>query len=171
MVGCLPQTESCMKDRIIQAITLALLITASLNLGLQVHRMHLAEEARQRVYEETGGAVMACYFGRAMDEASRFFIELALIVAFAGSRLKHLAGRFLYVAGLIGAILFYIRWWEYYFQLAEITESKLELRNVLYLHGANYWDICIAASIALLLLWEISRLFTLPFRSKSHSAP
>lgn len=159
-----------MRERnIVKAIVSAVVVMATLNLALQIHKMYLEAEARQRLYEETNGAVIACKLGPTTDEGARFYIEFALIVAFVGSRLKKLKGRIVYVSGLIGAILIYVEWWKYYFYLAEMTQSELELPNIIYLHSGNYWDICIAASISLLLLREIGRLVVSPFRPRSYS--
>jgi len=137
-----------------KSITLAVILAASLNLGWQFYRMHQDVIRRQKAYEQRGVAV--CYFGPAADESSRMYIELFLLVAFVGSRLKGFMSMLLSVVGLSGATLFYMVWWQYYFRIAEVSESEMALvKHIAYLYRANLLDIGIAVSIAFLILLHL----------------
>ncbi len=139
-----------------KSIALAILVAASLNLGWQFNRMQRESVRGQKAYEEYG--IIVCRFGPSRDEASRVYIELFLMVAFVGSRLPHLKGTLLTVVGFSGATAVYLHWWQYYFRLAELSESELKfVRHIAYLYNATFLDICIAVSIALLVLLHIGR--------------
>ena len=145
---------------------LALILTATLNLGAQSYREYRDEIGRQELYEKY--RMFACKLRPSIDESSRLYIELTLLVAFVGTRLKRVQGKLLYCAGLIGTTIYYFLWWRYYFRFAEIAGSELKfVESIAYLYQATYLDICIAVSIALLLLWEFSWAILLLFRLNS----
>src|SRR4051794_18818250 len=107
------------QQQIIKAIMLSLFLTVSLNLGGQLYRMIRDDLKLQRLSEEHPG-ITVCKFGIPINESSRFYIELTLLVAFIGARIRKFPGRLLYFAGLIGTAIFYISWWKYYFRMVEM---------------------------------------------------
>jgi hypothetical protein len=148
-----------MKERLmINAALLAVLFTATLNVAHQIYVEARAADERQKLYEESGGTIIACKVGLMADEQSRFYIELALIVAFVGSRMKNVKGRILYLSGISGVLVVYASWRQIYSRIKEASETTMELPNVAHLYRANYWDACIFVVILALLLWEIKLL-------------
>jgi hypothetical protein len=148
-----------MKERtILNAILLAVLLTATLNVARQIYIEVRAAAERDRLYEESGGTIIACKIRLMADEQSRFYIELALIVAFVGSRMKSVKGKILYLPGISSVLVIYVWWWQIYSQIKEASETTIELPNVAHLYRANYWDVCIFVGILALLLWEIKLL-------------
>lgn len=138
----------------IKSITLAVFLFASVNLVWQFYRMHLESVRLQRAYEQYG--LIVCTMGPARDEVTRVYIEFLLILAVVGSWVKGFKRTLLSVAGLAGSAIFYVLWWQYYFKLAEISESEIVFaRHLVYLYRANYLDICIAVSIGALILLHI----------------
>ena len=137
-----------------KTITLAVLLVASLNLGWQFHRMHQQDIERQKLFEQHGFTV--CSFGPAADESSRMYIEILLIIAFVGSRLKGFMSTLLSVVGLSGSSIVYISWWQYFFRIAEASESEMTfVKHIAYLYRATVLDLVIAAAIALLIVLHL----------------
>jgi len=140
----------------IKSITLAVFLAASVNLAWQFYLRHRELAERQKAYEQYG--LIVCTFGPSRDEFSRLYIELFLMIALVGSWFKGLKNTLLSVVGLTGAMIFYVLWWQYYFRIAEISESELTfIRHLAYLYRANYLDLCIAASNSLLILLHVRR--------------
>ena len=148
----------------VKALTIAILLAASLNLAGQAYRMHRASVERHQMFERTG--FIWCYMGPSRDERARFFIELLLLVALIGSWLKGFRSFVLSFLTLTAVSAIYVLWWREYFWLAEISESEVrQLPQFAYLIGGNFLDVCIAAWIASLILLH-SRLAALSmFRS------
>ena len=148
----------------VKALTIAILLAASLNLAGQAYRMHRASVERHQLFERTG--FIWCYMGPSRDERARFFVEVLLIVALLGSKLKGLRSFLLSFLTLSAVVAIYVLWWRYYLLLAEISESEVrQLPQFAYLIGGNFLDVCIAAWIASLILLH-SRLAVLSmFRS------
>ena len=141
---------------ITKSIVLVILLAATLNLGRQFYRMNRESVESQELYEQYG--VIACRLGPSVDERSRIYIELALIVAFLASRLKGFKGYALCGVSLLGVGMIYFFWWQYYFRLAKLAGSELiYIKHIAYLYQATVVDICIAASVTTFLLWQIGR--------------
>ena len=118
--------------------------------------MHRESVASQRAYEQFG--VIVCKFGPSADERSRIYIELFLLLAVVGSRLRRLKNTLLTVTGLTGATIIYICWWQYVFSLALNAEVPVQsLPHFVYLWGGNALDLGIASSIATLVMLNIRR--------------
>jgi len=147
-----------------KALTIAILLAASLNLAGQAYRMYRESVERQQMFERTG--FVWCYWGPSMDERARFFIEVLLIVALIAIRSKGFRSFFLGLVSLSAVVAIYVLWWREYFLLAEISESEVRyIPQFAYLVGGNYLDVCIAAWIGCLILLH-SRLAALSmFRS------
>ncbi len=147
-----------------KALTIAILLVASLNLAGQAYRMHRESVERQEILERTG--FVWCYWGPSLDERARFFIVVLLIVALIAIRLKGFRSFFLSLVSLSAVVAIYVLWWRYYFWLAEISESEVRhIQQFAYLFGGNFLDVCIAGWIACLILLH-SRLAVLSmFRS------
>jgi hypothetical protein len=138
----------------IKRITLIVFLAASSNLVWQFYRMHRESVALQRAYEQH--VVIACRFGPSPDEISRIHIELFLLLAVAGSRLRRFQNTLLTVIGLSGATIIYVLWWQYVFRVASNAEVALQsLPHFLYLWGGNAFDLGIASSIAALVVLNI----------------
>ncbi|HEX8457721.1 MAG TPA: hypothetical protein VF656_10530 [Pyrinomonadaceae bacterium] len=159
------------QHRILRAVVLAVSVTAVMNLAWQFYHAHLASLERQRLYEEYGGIV--CYMGPDADEVSRLLITPCLIVAFIGSRLRRRAlSKLLYMSGLCGSAALYTLWWSFYSHRASMAEADgSPIRHIAYLYEANYWDICIAASMLLLFLWEVRGAALARFRPTTACRP
>ncbi|PYS51803.1 MAG: hypothetical protein DMF68_03110 [Acidobacteria bacterium] len=156
------------QHQIIKAIVLALLFIATLNLGAQFYREYRQELELQRLQEEHPGITVCRLGGPPIDVSSRLYIELALVAAFIGIGLKRFQSKLFYFVGLIGVAVTYFFWWKYHFRIAENAGIRIGWGNhIAYLNEANYWDICIAVSIALLLLWEFSCAILSLFRTNS----
>lgn len=139
------------QHRILKAIMLAVVVTAAVNIGWQFYRMHLDSLERRRAYEEHG--VILCYMGADVDEVSRLLIAPGLLAALIGSCLRRRAlSKLLYVSGLSGTAALYAHWWTFYPRWSSLPEAQIS--HIAYLYEATYWDICIAASVLLLLAWE-----------------
>lgn len=150
----------------IKVLTAAVLLAASFNLVAQFHRMHREAVEREELFEQSG--MIICKFGPSVDEASRLYIQFSLILAFVGSWLKDFKHTLLSVVGLTGVTIFYVFWWQHYFWLAEVLGSEFAfVRHVAYLCGANYLDILIAASVALLILLHLRLALLSIFRPSS----
>jgi hypothetical protein len=135
----------------VKALTIAILLAASLNLAGQVYRMHRESVERQEMFERTG--FVWCYWGPSLDERARFFVEVLLIVALIGSRLKSFRSFLLSFVTLSAVVAIYVLWWREYLLLAEISESEARhIPQFAYLVGGNFLDVCIAAWIACLIL-------------------
>ena len=147
-----------------KALTIAILLAASLNLAGQAYRMYRESVERQQMFERTG--FVWCYWGPSMDERARFFIEVLLFVALIAIRSKGFRSFFLSLVSLSAVVAIYVLWWREYFLLAEISESEVRyIPQFAYLVGGNYLDVCIAAWIGCLILLH-SRLAALSmFRS------
>ena len=140
----------------IKRITLIVFLAASCNLGWQFYRMHRESIARQRAYEQFG--VIVCKFGPSADEKSRILIELFLVMALVGSRLRRLKNTLLTVTGLSGATIIYIWWWQYVFSVALNADVPVQsLPHFVYLWGGNALDLGIALSIATLVVLNVRR--------------
>ena len=138
----------------IKRIILVVFLAASCNLAWQFYRMQRESIESQRAYEQYG--VIVCRFGPSSDETSRLYIEFFLLIAFVGNRLKGLKNTFLSVAGLAGAAIIYILWWQYIFRLAELAEAEVKsMPHVAYLYGGTSLDIGIVASIVLLVVLNV----------------
>lgn len=136
--------------RRIKEITLAVFITASCNLVLALHADYLRQLEIERIYRETG--LVICTFGARSESFPRFLIELCLIVALIGSRLKRLGNTFLSIIGLSGAVILYIRWWQIYFRILEASGAGPDaIKNFAFLYGGTFVDVAIAAAIAVLV--------------------
>ena len=148
----------------VKALTIAILLAASLNLAGQAYRMHRESVERQQMFERTG--FVWCYWGPSMDERARLFIEVLLIVALIAIRSKGFRSFFLSLVSLSAVVAIYVLWWREYFLLAEVSQSEVRyIPQFAYLVGGNYLDLCIAAWIACLILLH-SRLAVLSmFRS------
>ena len=99
-----------MTRKLIKEITLAVFITASCNLALDRYNDYLRHLERERESRESGFTITYCTFGPPTELVARFYIELSLIVALIGSRLKRLSNTLLSTIGLSGAVIIYIRW-------------------------------------------------------------
>ena len=140
----------------IKRITLIVFLAASCNLAWQFYRMHRESVASQRAYEQFG--VIVCKIGPSADEISRIYIELFLLLAVVGSRLRRLKNTLLTVTGLSGATIIYIWWWQCVFRMASNAEVPVQsLPHFVYLWGGNVWDLGIASSIATLVVLNIRR--------------
>ena len=138
----------------IKRITLVVFLAASCNLVWQFYRIQRESVASQRAYEQYG--VIVCRFGPSRDEMSRIYVELFLLVALVGSRLKGLKDTLLSAVGLSGAVIIYILWWQYIFRLAALAEADMKsMPHVAYLYGGNVLDIGIGASIVLLVMLNV----------------
>ena len=138
----------------IKRITLIVFLAASCNLAWQFSRMHRESVALQRAYEQYG--VIVCKFGPSRDELSRIYIELFLLLAVVGRRLRRLQNTLLTVIGLSGATIIYVLWWQYVFRVASNAEVTVQsLPHFLYLWGGNAIDLGIASSIAALVVLNI----------------
>lgn len=148
----------------VKALTIAILLAASLNLAGQAYRMHRENVERQEMFERTG--FVWCYWGPSRDERARFFVEILLIFALIASRLKGFRNFLLSLVTLSGVVAIYVLWWREYLLLAEISQSELRYTpQFAYLVGGNFLDLCIATWIACLILLH-SRLAVLSmFRS------
>jgi hypothetical protein len=136
-----------------KAIMAAVLLTSTFNLGSQMYRTYLSDLEAERA------GVSVCKFGPSEDEASRFYIEIALLIAFVGSQLKGFKGTLLYMTGLLSVVATYILWWRYYFLLEKIAGPEIRyVHHIVYLYRATDLDLCIAASCLLVLIWELSAL-------------
>ena len=148
----------------LERITLAVFLAASINLGWQFYRMYREGLASERAYQQYG--VIVCKFGPARDESSRMYIEVLLLLAFVGSRLRGLKETVLTAVGLSGALLFYLFWWQYYFALASLAPSEIPfIRQTWYLYRASYLDIAIMGGIVLLILLHIHSAILSLFRT------
>ncbi len=146
--------ESLLSHLSIKILTIAVLLAGSCNLVSQFYRMHRQGVERQELFERSG--IIVCKFGPSIDEVSRLFIEFFLMMAFVGSWMKDFKNTLLSVVGLTGVTMSYVFWWQYYFWLAEASGSDLEsVEHIVYLCGASYLDIFIAASIAVLILLHV----------------
>lgn len=140
----------------IKTITLSLFLTASVNMGWQVYRMHEQSVERQRDYEQYG--VIACKFGLSRDESSRMHLELLPFTAMIGVFVRGLKHTLLSVFGLTGAATTYLFWWRYFFSLRELSGADLSyMPQTAYLLGGNYLDIAIGLIIVWLIGWHVSR--------------
>jgi hypothetical protein len=140
----------------IRTITFTLFFTASVNFGWQFYRMYREGMERQQAYEQFG--VIVCKFGLSRDEASRMYVEFFLLFALMGAFVHGLKSTLLTVFGLTGVTIFYMRWWRYYFLLAEISGSEMKfLKHTAYLVEANYLDIFVALLTALLIGLHVHR--------------
>lgn len=141
------------QHRILKAIMLAVFVTTSMNLGWQFYRMHRDGLEQQRMYEEYGDII--CYMGPDVDEVSRLLIAPCLLVALIGSCLwrRRALSKLLYVPGLVGGAALYAHWWTFYPRWASLPEARLS--HIAYLYEATYWDVCIVASVLMLLVWEV----------------
>jgi len=138
----------------IKRITLLVLLAASCNLAWQFYRLQLERIESQRAYEQYG--VIACRFGPSRDEISRIYVEIFLLVAFVGGRLKGVKNTLLSVVGLSGSAIIYILWWQYLFRLAALAEAEVKsMPHLAYLYGGNVLDIGIAGSIVLLIFLSV----------------
>ena len=150
----------------LERITLAIFLAASINLGWQFYRMYREGVESERAYQQYG--VIVCKFGPARDESSRMYIEVFLLLAFVGSRLRGLKETLLTAGGLSGAMLFYLFWWQYYFALARLAPGESPfIRQTWYLYRASYFDIAIMVGIVLLILLHIRGAILSLFRTTS----
>jgi hypothetical protein len=98
------------------------------------------------------------------------YVEIFLLVALVGSRLKRLQNRLLSVVGLSGATIVYILWWQYVFRVATNAEVDVKsLTHFAYLWGGNVLDLSIALSIVLLVLLNVRHVVHSPFRPNACS--
>ena len=150
----------------VKALTIAILLAASLNLAGQAYRMRRESVERQEMFERTG--FVWCYWGPSLDERARFFVEVLLIVAVIASRLKGFRSFLLSLVTLSAVVAIYVLWWREYLLLAEISESEVRyIPQFAYLVGGNFLDLCIAAWIACLILLHSCLAVLLMFRSIS----
>ena len=151
-------TATCVRaDQILKSILLAVLTLATLNLVLQIQREAEAAYVRQRLYEEHG--VTVCKLHLSQDESSRFLIELGLILSFLGSVVKGRLGKIASLLGLVWSVGVYAQWWRYYFRLMEFSGAGSEgIKHIFYLYDAVWFDVCIAAVLPLLILWQATSL-------------
>lgn len=115
--------------------------------------MHRESVARERAYEQ---GLIVCKLGPSRDEISRIYVELFLLLAVIGSKLRRLKKRLLTVIGLSGATIIYMLWWQYVFSVASNAEVSVQsLPHFVYLWGGNALDLGIATSIAVLVMLNI----------------
>jgi hypothetical protein len=156
---------SFMLRKLIKEITLVVFITASFHLGVQLYKDYVHYSEMQRLSEENVFIVTACRFGPPLHLRARFYIELSLIVALIGSRLKGLSNTFLSIIGLAGAVISYIFWWQYIFRLMRNAETTADaIPNLAYLAGGNILDVVLAAMIGALTLLNVAHAATSSFR-------
>jgi len=155
-----------MLRKLIKEITLAVFITASCNLVLALYADYSHQLEIERIYRETGFAV--CTFGARSEFFPRFQIELCLIVALIGCRLKRLGNTFLSIMGLSGAVIIYIRWWQTYFRIIEASGAGPDaVKNFAYLYGGTFVDVAIAAGVLLLVAFNVIEAAASSFRLDS----
>jgi hypothetical protein len=143
-----------MSKKLIKEITLAVFITASCNLVLALYADYLHQLEIERIYRETG--LVICTFGARSESFPRFLIELCLIVALTGSRLKRLGNTVLSIIGLSAAVILYIRWWQIYFRIIEVSGAGPNaIKNFAYLYGGTFVDVAIAAGILVLVVLNV----------------
>lgn len=148
-------------DNILKGVLLALLVTATFNLSWQVYSEAQAADARRRLYEEHG--IIACKLGLTQDESSRLLIELGMALAFTGCRIKRAPGILVSLSGLLFAAGVYGLWWRYYFMLVEVSgASEGAVDHLFFLYGGRWLDLCIAASLPILVAWQASAVALLP---------
>ena len=136
-------------------VTLIVFLIASCNLVWQFYRIQREAAESQRAYEQSG--VIACRFGPSRDEISRLYVEVFLLMALIGGRLKGFARTLFSVIGLAGVLVIYVLWWQYLFRVAanaEVMDLKL-LPHFAYLWGGNVLDVAIAISTALLVVLSV----------------
>ena len=87
---------------------------------------------------------------------ARFHIEMFLILVLIGNRLDKLPRTLLNVLGLIGVVISYILWWQYYFHIMELSAAAPNaIKHFAYLVNGNILDVGIAVSIGLLVLLNV----------------
>jgi len=155
-----------MSKKLIKEITLAVFITASCNLVLALYADYLHQVEIDRIYRETGVAI--CTFGARSEFFPRFQIEVFLIVALIGSRLKRLGNTLLSIMGLSGAVILYIRWWQIYFRIMEASGAGPDaIKNFAYLYGGTFVDVAVAAAVLLLVVFNVIDAAASSFRLSS----
>jgi hypothetical protein len=145
-----------MLRRFIKELTLAVFITASCNIALDLYSDYLRHQEIERMSRESGFTITVCTFGPRSDLVARFHIEFFLIVAMIGSRLKRLSSTLLSTIGLSGAVIIYIRWWQSIFQTmrnADVTADAIP--NFAFLAHGTFVDVAIAVGIALLVVLNV----------------
>jgi hypothetical protein len=143
-------------DAILKSVLLSLLAAGTFNLSWQIGREVQAANARQSVAEY---GIFACKLGPSKDESSRFLIELGLILGFIGCYIRRPSGKLTSLAGLLFATGVYVLWWKYYFTLMEVSEAgEGALEHLLFLYGGVWLDLCIAAFLPILVVWQASTL-------------
>ena len=140
----------------IKEITLAVFITASCNLGLQLYDDYLQHVELEREAQEDSFTISDCGFGPPTHLVVRFYIEVFLIVVLIGSRLKQLRKTLLSAIGLSGAVIIYIFWWQYIFRIMRNAETTADaIPNFAFLAGGTFVDVAIAGGIVLLVVLNI----------------
>jgi hypothetical protein len=143
-----------MVQNLIKKFTLFVFLIATCNFVWQIYRMHRDAVDLQRAYEEYG--VIVCKMGPAADESSRFYIEIFLLTALIGSRIKGLGNALCSVIGLSGGILIYLVWWQYVFRIAMNAEISVEaIPHSFYLYRGNFLDLSLVMFISLLILLNV----------------
>ena len=145
-----------MTKRFIKELTLAVFITASCNLVLDLYNDYVRHIEMERESRESGYTISHCTFGPRTELVARFYLELSLIVALIGSRLRRLRNTLLSAIGLSGAVIIYIRWWQSIFQTmrnADVTADAIP--NFAFLAHGTFVDVAIAVGIALLVVLNV----------------
>src|SRR4051812_7320017 len=150
----------------LERITLAVFLAASINLGWQFYRVYREGVETERAYQQF--TLSVCKFGPAHDESSRMYVEVCLLLALVGSRLKGLKETVLNAVGLLGALLVYLLWWRYCFALARLAPGEMAfIPQTWHLYRASYLDIAIVGGIVLLILLHIRRAISSLFGTTS----
>ena len=157
-----------MLRKLIKEVTLAVFVTASCNLVLDLYTDYLRHLERERLSQESGFTISVCTFGPRAELVARFYIEISLIVALIGSRLKRLRNTLLSAIGLSGAVIMYIFWWQYIFRIMRNAETTADaIPNFAFLAHGTVVDLAIAVSIALLVVLNVMDAAASSFRLDS----
>lgn len=139
---------------VLRNVIVALLIAATFNLSWQLYRAAQDAMARERLYEEH--EIIACRFGPDTDESARFLIELGLLLAFAGCLVGRRAGKAASLLGLLFAAGVYVPWWRFYFVMIDAWEADAQtVDHLFFLYHAVWLDLCIAAFLPVLIVWQM----------------
>jgi hypothetical protein len=145
-----------MLRKLIKELTLAVFITASCNITLDLYSDYLRHQEIERISRETGFTITVCTFGPRTELVARFYVEVFLIVALIGTRLKGLGSTLLSAIGLSGAVVGYIFWWQYIFRIMRNAETTADaIPNFAFLAHGTFVDVAIAAGIALLVVLNV----------------
>jgi hypothetical protein len=138
----------------IKKLIVFVLLASSFSIGWQFYRSQCETVRLQEEGEKFG--VTSRKLRPYEDELSRLCIELFLIGVFVSSRLRGLKGSLLTAIILSWVTSVYVSWWQCYFRLDAVYRSENRVvPQIAYLYNANFLDICVAASIALIITIQI----------------